>query len=415
MSIPTLLVCDGDESRQEILEKLIKSEPGLKYIATVGTQHGPRAVDQALKVGGRLIWIDLEEDTDKAIDLMVEVKNQFPQAAMVASKNSTTPELTKIVLGLGALDIIEPKTWQAQIQGAIARMANPQATSQATPQPAPAQPAPAQPAPAQAAPQPAPVQPAPAPTNGSGGNKWGDLDSIPTPGAAASPGNTAQTSPAKAQEATGEINVAQMQRPAVTASPQLSTAPATAPQFEAPLPQPAAQESGSRWGDLDSIPTPGAPAPAASTNPAPAPAPAPAPVPAPAPAPVPAPAPAPAPAFEAPAAVAAQTASTDGSKWGDLDAIPTPKAVTSKTPSPDVGGLSLDDIPTPGQNLAPGEKPPPPVLKPHKSDAVHLRPSPSKAEMYNMPSTPAWMLGVILLVIIICAAYYFYSKSHGVH
>ncbi|MBK9206445.1 MAG: hypothetical protein IPL73_29340 [Candidatus Obscuribacter sp.] len=41
MSIPTLLVCDGSESRQEVLEKLIKGEPGLKYLALSALKTEP--------------------------------------------------------------------------------------------------------------------------------------------------------------------------------------------------------------------------------------------------------------------------------------------------------------------------------------------------------------------------------------
>jgi hypothetical protein len=90
--------------------------------------------------------------------------------------------------------------------------------------------------------------------------------------------------------------------------------------------------------------------------------------------------------------------STGGSKWGDLDAIPTPKAVTKEMEM-------VERPPRP-------DGPPPPLPTPRPKSENHLRPSPSKAEMYNMPSTPAWMVGVILIVIMACVGYYLYMRPH---
>lgn len=414
----------------------------MKYLATVGLTNGARSVDQALKVGGKLIWIDLEDEPDKGLELISEVKNLFPQANMIASADSPSPELVRAVLNLGALDLVRPETVQQQLTNVVARL------SGQAPAAAPAQ--------AQAQAQ-APVQAA---SQTASSSKWGDLDSIPTPGSGARPVGQAAPAPAptqipaaaKAQEATGEINIQQMPRPDLEigaaqakemiqaqAQPAQSGAskwgdldsiptpgsagsvgnigastaatPQQAPQLTdggggkwgnldaIPTPGATAQaapaqaaavpaqttgaptaESGSKWGNLDSIPTPGS---VSGSSPVPSPAPTPAPTSAPAPAPEPAP---------------SGAESTGGSKWGDLDAIPTPKAVTKEMEL-------VERPPRP-------DGPPPPLPTPRPKGENHLRPSPSKAEMYNMPSTPAWMLGVILLVIMACVGYYLYMRPH---
>ncbi|HMW92059.1 MAG TPA: hypothetical protein PKE54_18680, partial [Candidatus Obscuribacter sp.] len=138
MSIPTLLVCDGGESRQDVLEKMIKAEPGLKYLATVGLVNGTRAVEQAIKVGGKLIWIDLEDEPDKAIDLIAEVRNMFPQANLLASANGVAPDIIRAALNLGALDVVRPETAAQQLQNLVARINGTAPAAAPAPVPAPA-------------------------------------------------------------------------------------------------------------------------------------------------------------------------------------------------------------------------------------------------------------------------------------
>lgn len=361
MSIPTLLVCDGSESRQEVLEKLIKGEPGLKYLATVGSQNGTSAVDQALKIGGRLVWFDLDDEVDSVVGLMNEVKTLFPQAVMVASVTTITPEITRIAEHTGVAALLYPQNFYEQVKAVVAFL-----NGQGNPPGVGTTPAAA----AAPAPAPTPVAAQAASSPGQEGNKWGNLDDIPTPKASA-----------KEQEATGEINVVAM-RPNVDVTASANQAKQ---EIHAAVDK-ASQEGGSKWGDLDAIGTPQAKA----TAPAPAPqAVSPAPAPAPAPAPTPAPAPA--------AGNGSQPESSN--KWGDLDAIPTPKTVTKEV------SFSPDDTPKPAA-------PPPPLPAPRPKSDNSLRPSPNKAEMYNMPSTPAWFLAVILLVIMACVGYVYYTRMH---
>ncbi|MDQ5965846.1 MAG: hypothetical protein QG625_2001 [Cyanobacteriota bacterium erpe_2018_sw_39hr_WHONDRS-SW48-000098_B_bin.30] len=382
MSIPTLLVCDGSESRQEVLEKLIKGEPGLKYLATVGSQNGASAVDQALKIGGRLVWFDLDDEVDNVVTLMNEVKTLFPQAVMVASVTTVTPEIASIAEHIGVAALLYPQNFYEQVKALVAFL-NGQGSAPGAGTAAAAAPAAAPaPAPATAVAQ-TPVTAGP----GQEESKWGNLDSIPTPKANI-----------KEQEATGEINVVSMR-------PNLDvTASANQAKQDIQAAVNTQQEGGSKWGDLDSIGSPQARATAPETQalpvaPARTPAPQPAPVQASAPAPAPAPAPTPAPA-SAPAATPSNgNQAESGNKWGDLDAIPTPKAVTKEV------SFSPDDTPKP-------VAPPPPLPPPRPKGDNTLRPSPTKAEMYNMPSTPAWFIAVILLVIMACVGYVYYSRMH---
>lgn len=360
MSIPTLLVCDGSESRQEVLEKLIKGEPGLKYLATVGSQNGASAVDQALKIGGRLVWFDLDDEVDNVVTLMNEVKTLFPQAVMVASVTTVTPEITSIAEHIGVAALLYPQNFYEQVKAVVAFL-NGQGSAPG----------------AGTAPAPAPVA-APAPVTAGPGqeeSKWGNLDSIPTPKANI-----------KEQEATGEINVVSM-RPNVDV-----TASANQAKQDIQAAVNTQQEGGSKWGDLDSIGSPQARATAPETAALPV-------APARTPAPQPAPAPAPQPAPEPAATPSNGNQAESGNKWGDLDAIPTPKAVTKEV------SFSPDDTPKP-------VSPPPPLPPPRPKGDNSLRPSPNKAEMYNMPSTPAWFIAVILLVIMACVGYVYYSRMH---
>ena len=107
-----------------------------------------------------------------------------------------------------------------------------------------------------------------------------------------------------------------------------------------------------------------------------------------------------------------------GKKWGDLDAIPTPK-VTTETTSPvprpihESGGeksRELDAIPGPGERRGPASNPL--VTGGGASSGKGLkRPAPEKAEMYNIPAVPIWLI-VLILIAIAGAVYYMATKPH---
>lgn len=392
--IPTLLISDGDEAKQTLLEGLIKNEPGLRYIATVSKKDGTRAVEQATKIGAKLLWIDLDDEPVEGLNLLAETKQLYPTLNVVVSKNALDAEMVRASLNLGALDILDPQSWVNQLKIAVAKI---QTGSTAAPAPAPA------PAPA-AAPAPAPA-PQTAPTSGS---KWGDLDSIGTPQAAALGG----------QDSTGEIHVGatpivQTAASAHAQAQMQSQIPptVTAPAPQAPVQAPAA--SGNKWGDLDSIPTPHAAAAPQAAAAAPQPTLQPTAAPAPAQTPIqaqmqqmqtPAPQLTAPPQITAPQEESPATGQT-GSKWGDLDAIPTPKAV-KEVPTPtgtwDGEESSIPELVKKG--------PPPPLPTPHQSKGPK-RPAPEQAEMYSVPPVPIWMILLILAVIGGCI-YYVMHRPH---
>lgn len=400
MSIPTLLICDGDDEQQTRLESLIKGDSSFRYIATVSKQDGQMAIEQGIKVGVKLVWMDLNDEPDACYTLMAQSKQVHPELPIIISKRGLDPETIRYSLNAGALECLEEATAQVQLKIVAAKLGV-AAPAQATAPAAQAQAAQAQTAPAQPGSQTA------------GSSKWGDLDSIPTPGAAK-----------HNQELTGEIHVGTNPGVGVASSTQTQALQQTSP----------AGQSGSRWGDLDSIPTPGQSAGASrqgmSAMPAQTQAPAPAPTPAP----------------------TAQATNQAESKWGDLDAIPTPKAKTEPEiipPSPaqekaitpsqapaasaapatanSIGGGGsqwgdLDAIPTPSVKAQP-ERPsfgsggalgetdapstPPKPLMPHDhSSQKGLRPSPEKAELYTLGAAPMWLIAVIILIIFGAIAYF---------
>jgi len=404
VSIPTLLVCDGDDAKQEILEGLVKSEPGLKYIATVSKSDGSRAVEQAIKVGTKLLWIDLDDEPVEGLNLLAETRQLYPQLPVVVSKSSLDADMVRASVNLGALDFLDPQSWGNQIKIVVAKL---QAQN------APAAAAPVAPAAAPAtAPAPAPT-PNPAATAAS---KWGDLDSIPAPGAAPAapapaPIATASNAIARAQETTGEIHltVTAGSRPNLAMQPQPQSAASQAT---------TNGESGSKWGDLDSIGSPGAAAAPQAGPVAPAPAPTPAPAPAaPQAAPV-APQVAPAAAAQPPASTPDVEEAPGGKKWGDLDAIPTPKAtaeIAVPTPRPihEPGGDKwgeLDAIPGPGEKRGPVANNS--LVTGGGGGGKGLkRPAPEKAEMYNIPAVPMWLI-VLIIIAIAGAVFYMATKPH---
>jgi DNA-binding NarL/FixJ family response regulator len=414
VSIPLLLVCDGGESKQATLEGLVKNEPGLKYIATVSMQEGTTAVERAVKVGAKLIWIDLDEEPVEGLNLLAETRKLHPALNVIVSRSQLDPDMVRAALQLGALDFLDSARAAQQLNVVVENLKTGQNGSQTnstiSQTAAPAAPAQA------AAPQPAPQ---------AGGSRWGDLDSIPTPGATAAPAPAPAPQPAPmpqpaqmappqpvgaqaapltrpaAQDVTGEINVSNSGIQNLVAA----QAPAQ------PAPQAAANPSagGSKWGDLDSI---GAPSAASAPAAAAAPQMAAPPMPAPQQAPQPAAQPAPQPAEQPAAPQAAATASSGGgNRWGDLDAIPTPK-VTTEIPKPEAplmmtgGGGSLDAIRTPtDKSAAPLPKP-----VPHSNTNKALRPSPEKAELYSMGSPV--MMAIVILIIIIAAIAFMMLKGH---
>jgi DNA-binding NarL/FixJ family response regulator len=444
VSIPLLLVCDGDEAKQTTLEGLVKSELGLKYIATVSMQEGTRAIERAVKVGAKLIWIDLDEEPVEGLNLLAEIRKLHPMLNVIVSRSQLDPDMVRAALQLGALDFLDPSRAAQQLNVVVENLKDSgvRSTVSQTALPAQAVAPQTQAASAQAqtmAPQSQSVT-NPSLTTG-GGNKWVDLDSIPTPGA--------QALPPFGQDVTGEIHVAS------SGIQNLVASQSAAAQAAAATARPTAELPGgaSKWGDLDSIAAPAISAPAASpapaatqsapmTTPAPAPmsapaptpmsAPAPAPMPAPAPVPMPAPAPVPMPA-PAPTSQAPGPASVsppgggpnnfNGGKWGDLDAIPTPKAEQAVAPKPTaeiVKPLSdLDAIPSPTTPTAPSvpsglsnlSAAPMPKPEPHVNTNKALRPSPEKAELYSMGSPV--MMAVVIIVVIFAAIGFMLFKQHN--
>lgn len=413
VSIPTLLVCDGDDAKQEILEGLVKSEPGLKYIATVSKSDGSRAVEQAIKVGTKLLWIDLDDEPVEGLNLLAETRQLYPQLPVVVSKSSLDADMVRASVNLGALDFLDPQSWGNQIKIVVAKLQAQNAPAAAAPVAPAAAPATAP------APNPAPAAPA--------ASKWGDLDSIPAPGAAPAapapapaaappapapaptpaPIATASNAIARAQETTGEIHltVTAGSRPNLAMQPQPQSAASQAT---------TNGESGSKWGDLDSIGSPGAAAAPQAVPAAPTPTPAPA-VPQAAPA---APQVAPAAAAQPPAATPEVEEAPGGKKWGDLDAIPTPKAtaeIAVPTPKPihEPGGDKwgeLDAIPGPGEKRGPVANNS--LVTGGGGGGKGLkRPAPEKAEMYNIPAVPIWLI-VLIIIAIAGAVFYMATKPH---
>lgn len=143
MSIPTLLVCDGDDAKQEILEGLVKNEPGLKYIATVSKSDGSRAVEQAIKVGTKLLWIDLDDEPVEGLNLLAETRQLYPQLPVVVSKSSLDADMVRASVNLGALDFLDPQSWTNQIKIVVAKL---QSTGAPAPAAAPVAAPPAAPA-----------------------------------------------------------------------------------------------------------------------------------------------------------------------------------------------------------------------------------------------------------------------------
>ena len=434
MTIPLLLVCDGAESKQASLEGLVKNEPGLKYIATVSMQEGIRAVERAVKVGAKLIWIDLDEEPVEGLNLLAETRKLHPMLSVIVSRTQIDPDMVRAALQLGALDFLDPSRATQQLHVVVENLSVSAQQAQAgvshaadTAAQLPALPA---------------QNPNPAPSlANAGGGKWSDLDSIPTPGAKALP-------PA-GQDVTGEIHVANsgIQNLVVSQSAQAAPAAPAAVHPTAELPA-----GGSKWGDLDSIgaisapaAAPAAPMPAAAAQiqapaaPMPAPAaqiqaPA-APMPAPAAqiqapaAPMPAPAaamqapaapmPAPAPANPEPSNAAAGGANNfNGGKWGDLDAIPTPKAALEPAAPKATAEIAkplsdLDAIPSPGALAAPAAPATPlPRPEPHHNTNKALRPSPEKAESFYSMGSPV-MMAVVIIVIIFGAIAFMLVKQHN--
>ncbi|MBP6746712.1 hypothetical protein KA344_15850, partial [bacterium] len=235
---------------------------------------------------------------------------------------------------------------------------------------APVSAAPAAPAPAAPAPAPAP-SPAPAPAAAT----------------ASSPSNPV----ARAQETTGEIHltVTAGSRPHLDLqpSPQQSVASQATTNGGG-----SGGSEGNKWGDLDSIGSPAAatapaaPQPPAAVNPAPL------------------------------AAAEVEAEAPGGKKWGDLDAIPTPKATLETavpTPKPihESKGEKwgeLDAIPGPGEKRGPA---PNSLVAGSPGGKGLKRPAPEKAEMYNIPAVPIWLIAIILIAIA-GAVYYMATKPH---
>ncbi|HEY9784094.1 MAG TPA: hypothetical protein V6D17_01745 [Candidatus Obscuribacterales bacterium] len=341
MALTTLIVCEaGDEKRQQI-EELVNENPDMQLLGAVSRHDAGKEISQR---SPRLVWIELAPEPMKALTLLGDLREQHPKVHFLVSNETLDASLVKTSMQLGAADFLDAQTWRVQMPDVIKRI---MAKEPAAPTPATAptekrslfgkKPTAEVKTPeAASAAQPAPATAQPAAQS----SKWGDLDSIGTPGAKAAPAEPASSEAPAQTSKWGDLD--SIGTPGAKAAP---TEPASS---ESP-----AQTS--KWGDLDSIGTPGAKA-----------------------------------AAEQPGATAppAPPAEAGGSKWGNLDAIGTPQAKSPAEPK-------AESKPEPRGEQRSGSKPEPTASESQGTQQVTDYRTKSSEGASGQGQAPAWIWGVI--------------------
>ncbi|MBP7864157.1 hypothetical protein KA183_20900 [bacterium] len=282
-SISTLLVSDAPSEINSKIEKLIRSHHELNYEAHVSKQLAPESIKGRKNI---LVWYELDTNPELSLTALQRLVAAHPSSYFIVSKSTMDPELVKTVMKVGVIDFLDYERADVQLKSVIRRISALQdAESRAQ-----------------------------APVNSAALEKRSMLKTSEN---LMQTGKWADFDFGKLQEGAALADREAELRKAPQAPPQ-APAQAAPPPTPAPPPPPAPAPSGSKWGDLDAIGSPGAsvapavpatPVTPVSANPAPPPPPTP-------------------------------STASGGNSWGDLDKIPTPKAgseASAPAPAPGLG------------------------------------------------------------------------------
>lgn len=118
MSLSTVVVCDSEEKSKEIIS-LVKSQPDLSFVETVGRQT---ASEHIATIHPKLVWLELAPEPLEAINLLSELRGRNPSTYFLVSYETLNADLVKATMQLGAFDYLDSQTWQEQLPDAITRM-----------------------------------------------------------------------------------------------------------------------------------------------------------------------------------------------------------------------------------------------------------------------------------------------------
>ena len=118
MTLPTVVVCDSAEKSDQIAT-LVKSQPDLALLETVSREA---AREQISNIQPKLVWLELAPEPNKATELLNELLSHNPSTYFLVSYDTVNADLVKQTMHLGAIDYLDPQSWQKQLPEAVSRV-----------------------------------------------------------------------------------------------------------------------------------------------------------------------------------------------------------------------------------------------------------------------------------------------------
>ncbi|HEY9680954.1 MAG TPA: hypothetical protein V6C86_05165 [Oculatellaceae cyanobacterium] len=119
MNLPMIVVCDEAAKLRQI-DTLIKSQPELVLL---GTLEPDTAHQQSIPEGIKITWIELAPEPQKALALLGELKEKYPNMHFLVSHDTLQADLVKTAMQLGAIEYLDSQSAPTLLPEAIKRIA----------------------------------------------------------------------------------------------------------------------------------------------------------------------------------------------------------------------------------------------------------------------------------------------------
>ncbi len=117
MNLPLVVICD-DVTQNKHIDDLIKSQPELAHLATIGSKSARQPLEQGIQV----IWIELSPDPQKGLALLNSLKESYPDKSFLVSYQSLSADLVRAAMQLGAVEFLDEKGAAKLLPEAVRRI-----------------------------------------------------------------------------------------------------------------------------------------------------------------------------------------------------------------------------------------------------------------------------------------------------
>ncbi len=120
MNLSTLIVCDDADGKLAELEIIVLECADLNM---AGSTSRELAAEKVAEMHPKLVWIELSSDPEAGLNLLSELKQQFPDIHYLVSNHALEGTLVKSAMNKGAIDFLDAKSVREQLPDVIGRIA----------------------------------------------------------------------------------------------------------------------------------------------------------------------------------------------------------------------------------------------------------------------------------------------------